>query len=318
MSELIVIEAEQIKSFKIISLEATEDPRLSWAAKGLHTYMISRPPNWKIYFNDLLNRSNCGRDKLRKLLSELEQFGYLEKEQLRDDSTSQFLGNVYKVYKSPLTEKPFTGSPSTGSPSPENPPLSNKESTNEKKKKKDYSNIDHSQANDRPHDQLPLFSISDFENKSAIEQDKMRQANLLHYLNASTSNKSDLPRAACGKVDKSSEAANASQKAFDLFWEQYPRKTAKAAALKAWAKLKASAELIDTIMHDIANRKQNDHQWRDPAFVPHPATYLNGQRWTDEVVKAPALTNQKTGVQSNKSEHEEALADIWASIRGEQ
>ena len=172
--------------------------------------------------------------------------------------------------------------------------------------------IDHSQANDRPHEnQLSLFSDQEFE----AELRRRTGDHSLSISKASNPDRSDLPRAACGKVDKSSEAANASQKAFDLFWEQYPRKTAKAAALKAWAKLKASSELIDTIMHDIANRKQNDHQWRDPAFVPHPATYLNGQRWTDEVVKAPVLTNQKSGVQSDKDNS--GIDELWSIMRGE-
>lgn len=302
MSELIIIQAEEIKSFKMISLMATEDPRLSWEAKGLHTYMISRPPNWKIYFNDLLNRSTCGRDKLRKLLSELEDFGYLTTEQLRDEYTNQFSGKVYKVYQSPITEKPSPENPSAGKPStetplPENPPLNNKESTiKEKNKKEENTSIVHHNARPTDQNQLSLFSDQEFE----AELQRRTGDPDLRLSKSSDIERSHVP-AACGKVDNSGKKVlprgGHAPDAFAAFWAQYPVKKAKDKAQSAWNRLKANSELISTIMHDIANRKQNDRQWVE-GFVPHASTYLNGQRWEDEI---EPLTNKKTGVQSSQS-----------------
>lgn len=64
---------------------------------------------------------------------------------------------------------------------------------------------------------------------------------------------------------------------FEMFWRDYPRKIAKGAAWKAWqtAIKVASAETIIASL----NRK-----WpADPAYIPHPATYLNQRRWEDEI-----------------------------------
>lgn len=72
---------------------------------------------------------------------------------------------------------------------------------------------------------------------------------------------------------------------FELFWSAYPRHTAKQNARKAWDKLKLTAddpriEAIRTGLH----RCKASAQWQEDngRFVPHAATWLNGQRWLDE------------------------------------
>lgn len=66
---------------------------------------------------------------------------------------------------------------------------------------------------------------------------------------------------------------------FDVFWECYPNKTAKQAAVKAWAKLKPTESLFGTIMDAL--KKQKPHF--KAGFIPHPATWLNGRRWEDAI-----------------------------------
>ena len=81
---------------------------------------------------------------------------------------------------------------------------------------------------------------------------------------------------------------------FRQFWQQYPRKVARAQAVKAWDKLKPDADTKAQIMHDLAKRKQSDQQWLKDggAFIPHPATYLNQGRWTDEPDIAVPVSSQ--------------------------
>ena len=64
------------------------------------------------------------------------------------------------------------------------------------------------------------------------------------------------------------------------FWEVYPRREAKLDARKAWAQLHPDAALVDTIIQALGWQRQTDG-WRR-GFVPLPASYLRGQRWTDE------------------------------------
>jgi hypothetical protein len=81
---------------------------------------------------------------------------------------------------------------------------------------------------------------------------------------------------------------------FDLFWAAYPRRVAKKAALRAWAKLKPSPDLVFVILADVERRKESE-QWCKCGgqFVPHASTYLNGARWEDEDLAAQWADLQK-------------------------
>lgn len=70
---------------------------------------------------------------------------------------------------------------------------------------------------------------------------------------------------------------------FAVFWKEYPRKVAKAAALKAWKKLRPSEVLVTQILAALQQQKESDNWLKDGGkFIPHPATWLNGGRWEDE------------------------------------
>ncbi len=74
---------------------------------------------------------------------------------------------------------------------------------------------------------------------------------------------------------------------FDRFWTAYPKKVAKQAALKAWAKLNPSADLIETILAALEEHKQTEQWQKDGGrFVCHAGTWLNGRRWEDQVEPA--------------------------------
>jgi hypothetical protein len=71
---------------------------------------------------------------------------------------------------------------------------------------------------------------------------------------------------------------------FVIFWEQYPRKVAKGAALKAWHKIKPDKSLLDRILDAIVRAKRSEQWKRDGGqYIPHPATWLNQGRWDDEL-----------------------------------
>ncbi|AHH22084.1 hypothetical protein NONO_c73280 [Nocardia nova SH22a] len=66
---------------------------------------------------------------------------------------------------------------------------------------------------------------------------------------------------------------------FDDFWNAYPRRQAKGAAIKAWAKAVKRASPREIV--DGASRFAADPN-RDPAFTAMPATWLNADRWDDD------------------------------------
>lgn len=83
-------------------------------------------------------------------------------------------------------------------------------------------------------------------------------------------------------------ASAADPEGFAEFWQSYPRKVAKPQATKAWKALKLNASAIGALMAGLQRAKQSD-QWQrdDGKFIPHPATWLNGRRWEDEIVLQP-------------------------------
>jgi hypothetical protein len=72
---------------------------------------------------------------------------------------------------------------------------------------------------------------------------------------------------------------------FDTFWEHYPRKTAKVLALRAFGPALKKTTLA--VMLASVERSQQSDQWRR-GFIPHPATWLRQERWTDELPVTPA------------------------------
>ena len=78
-------------------------------------------------------------------------------------------------------------------------------------------------------------------------------------------------------------AASALPAGFDLFWTAYPRKVAKPAARKAFAKLKPSSAVVTAMVQAVADQGlAARHSKGDDKFIPHPATWLNDRRWEDE------------------------------------
>lgn len=68
---------------------------------------------------------------------------------------------------------------------------------------------------------------------------------------------------------------------FDDFWDIYPRKDDKKKAQPIWKKLPLAKQ--QAAMADCGTRYIGIVQ----QFIPHPTTYLNGERWTDEKIKIP-------------------------------
>lgn len=81
------------------------------------------------------------------------------------------------------------------------------------------------------------------------------------------------------KKDKTTSYPKKSVEGFDDFWKAYPNKKAKPQALKAYAKALEKTDHATLVAAVHAQRGWRN--WID-GYVPHPATWLNAERWTDE------------------------------------
>lgn len=110
------------------------DESLTLQARGLFCVMLSLPEDWDFTVGGLARIAGCGRDKVRACLRNLEESGYLLREQGHAEDGS-FAGNIYVLYdekRPPLPENPSTGNPSAGNPLTENPTEQSKDITNER------------------------------------------------------------------------------------------------------------------------------------------------------------------------------------------
>jgi len=74
---------------------------------------------------------------------------------------------------------------------------------------------------------------------------------------------------------------------FAKFYKLYPNKKGKANAQKAWKKINPDPELFNLILSGLAKYCASPDWTKDGGqFIPHPATWLNGKRWEDEVSPA--------------------------------
>lgn len=98
------------------------------------------------------------------------------------------------------------------------------------------------------------------------------------------------------------------QAVFDKFWSAYPRKVAKGDARKAFNKVIKTVPLH--VLIDSVEKHKKSEQWKDPKFIPHPATWLNGERWEDDVTKPVA----QGGGQVVRKADTEASQKAWDDI----
>jgi hypothetical protein len=77
------------------------------------------------------------------------------------------------------------------------------------------------------------------------------------------------------------------ENAFAVFWEAYPKKRGKGAALKSWRKLRPNAELASEIVAAVkAQSRSSDWLKNNGQYIPYPAKWLNGECWLDEIKDA--------------------------------
>ena len=70
---------------------------------------------------------------------------------------------------------------------------------------------------------------------------------------------------------------------FEALWSLFPRKVAKDAAAKAFARLRPDDSLQARIVAALRRQSTSVDWTKDSGrFVPHLATWLNGRRWEDE------------------------------------
>ena len=232
------------RNFTIIRNATLRDSRLSYRARGVMCFVLSQPPEFAISAEELAAEGAEGRDAIRTALRELESSGYLQREKRRIGDGR--IVTVAVLYEVPLAaENPLA-------PGPENP---------------------------SPVRPAPLH-------ESAGHADDWKTDDGFSGPNRRTSEieglEKDSPPAADNPLTPAVVGATSIARlaGFEEFWTAYPRKVGKGAARKAWPKaLKSAGDYRRIVASAVAFALDPN---REAAFTPHPATWLNAERWDDE------------------------------------
>lgn len=126
-----IIRTARKEHFTVIDNRMLEDDRLSFKAKGVLAFLLSRPDNWTANENHLATIGPDGSSAMRSALVELKDAGYLVAERKRaDDGTFRW---DHYIYDKPQTERPHVENPQAVDPQAEDRPITNTEETNTEK-----------------------------------------------------------------------------------------------------------------------------------------------------------------------------------------
>jgi len=256
-------------NFYHLDKSISEDERLSWGARGLLIFLLGKPDHWEVSTTHLVKQTAGSakpskRDAVRGLLAELVSAGYIKREPVRNEA-GVFQGMAYMVSEvseppEPAPENPGPGEPGTDDPGPDKP------------------------ATDKPAPvDPPQASIEGVESIDGSGSTDSQQ-------------KDDAPDSVPDADDEVPDVDPADA-AFETFWQAGMRKANRKAARKAFesaakASDKPVAEFARFLADDIARRIAAEQLGFDRM---HPTTYLNGDRWDDDLPAPPAQTNAKPG-----------------------
>jgi len=94
------------KGYFVASNKPFNDKSLSWEARGVLPYLLSKPDDWTVRNGDLYKQGPAGINKVKRMLRELKDAGYLERTRVKKpDGTFEWESTVHET---PLTIAPKT------------------------------------------------------------------------------------------------------------------------------------------------------------------------------------------------------------------
>lgn len=132
-------EQEKLKDFTIIRNSIFKDYTLSAKAKGVACQLLSLPPTWDYSVRGLVELFDDGEASIRSALTELEQHGYLRREQ--DRSEGKFGKIKYIITDMLKSENPYVEKPQAVNPQADNSVADNHAQLNTKELTTEVSTI---------------------------------------------------------------------------------------------------------------------------------------------------------------------------------
>lgn len=173
-----IIRVKKNENFTVMDNSGLQDPGLSWKAKGLLAFMLSRPDDWRFYVNELQQNATDGKGATASGIRELIEAGYIAREQKREKG--RFKSYDYTIYETgvpvsddsptenPEPDKPALENPSPERPSPEKPKTKNPSTDNPNSEKQPIINTNNKPNTKRPNTKEIYTGVFDYWNRQGI------------------------------------------------------------------------------------------------------------------------------------------------------
>ena len=114
------------KKFAIVTRSLAQDKRLSYQARGLLLYVLSKPEGWEAKDSDLMKQGGIKKYAFASILKELKATGYAQRTEARKRGGE--FGYSLEIFEEPqLTSvQPLPDLPHTVEPLSDNPPSENR------------------------------------------------------------------------------------------------------------------------------------------------------------------------------------------------
>lgn len=101
---MIIRTSKKQQRYSVIDNTGFEDPRLSYKAKGLLGYFLTKPDNWQVRMEDLDKHGTDGIDSIKSGMRELRKIGYATLETGRDKN-GHLTGKEWVIHETPIVGK---------------------------------------------------------------------------------------------------------------------------------------------------------------------------------------------------------------------
>ena len=150
--------------------------------------------------------------------------------------------------------------------------------------------------------------------RNAHDQDKNDQILVEQKLEAERLEKQKAEQEAKAQSEAKAEAKSIFEKQvsknFELFWSVYPNKKSKKEAEVKFKRIDFKKHTFESIMSSLEKQKQSQDWIKNGGqYVPMPTTWINQERWADEV-QAPVQQPSHTDVNSYWADKLHAQAPI--------
>ena len=100
-----VLRVSKSNNYSVVHNGFINDQNISFKAKGVLLYFLSKPDGWEFYIKEIAKNSKDGIDAISSAINELEKAGYIQRVLKRNEKGALSGGYDYSVFEVPQVEE---------------------------------------------------------------------------------------------------------------------------------------------------------------------------------------------------------------------